>query len=336
MLHFCRALVLVCCASTLAAISLQSSLLVWVKPEMSIFRRARPRPIKFCSALIKGLSRIPFLFGVFKRVRELPVVRSVLKTVAGYQRPFPTFADAAAAMAGDDGGGHSNHDYIGQTFRNAKKARPSDYPALFYIQGLLPQIGTVFDLAGGLGNAFYCYSKYMDMPVGLSWRVLELPEQRRIGAELAKERNEPRVHFAANWDEAEGVDLLIITGALHCIEKPLSGMISELGRKPQYVLINRAALVECPAFATIQEGGGYRLACFLYNRDELIRGFESLGYELVDSWRIAEPEHKVVVTCYPDRSVKAYSGLFLRLNEPGNAPLEQGREDRAAVLPPSA
>ncbi|HEY4849138.1 MAG TPA: methyltransferase, TIGR04325 family [Methylocella sp.] len=303
---------------------------------MSIFWRARLWQINVCSALIKRLSRIPFLFAVFRRVRELPGVRSMLNAVAGYQRPFPTFADAAAAIAGDEGGGHSHSYYIERTFRNAKKARPSDYPALFHLQRLLPQIRTVFDLAGGLGNAFYCYSKYMDMPAGLSWRVLELPETSRIGAELAKERNEPRLHFAAKWDEAEGVDLLIITGALHCFEKPLSRMISELRRKPHYVLINRAALVDCPEFATIQEGGGYRLACFLYNRDELIRGFESLGYELIDFWQIAEPEHYVVMTCYPDRSVKAYSGLFLRLNEPGNARLVQGREDRAAVLPTSA
>ena len=90
-----------------------------------------------------------------------------------------------------------------------------------------------------------------------------------------------------------------------------------------------------PSFATVQEGGGYPLADFLI-RDELIRGFESLGYELIDFWQIAEPEHYVVMTCYPDRSVKAYSGLFLRLNEPGNARLVQGREDRAAVLPTSA
>jgi hypothetical protein len=73
-----------------------------------------------------------------------------------------------------------------------------------------------------------------------------------------------------------------------------------------------------------------------HNRDELIRGFESLGYELVDSWQIAEPEHFKIVTCYPDRSVTAYSGLFLRLNEPRNAPPEQGRDDRAAALQPSA
>jgi len=191
-------------------------------------------------------------------------------------------------------------------------------------QGLLPQIRTVFDLAGGVGNAFYCSSQYIDTPAGLRWRILELPEQIRIGAELAKERNETRLHYAAKWDEAEGVDLLIITAALHFIEKPLSRMISELGRKPRYVLINRAPLVDCPGFATVDDCGEYRLACFLYNRDALIRGFESLGYELVDWWQIAEPEHFKIVTCYPDRSVTAYSGLFLRLNEPGNAPLERG------------
>jgi putative methyltransferase (TIGR04325 family) len=298
---------------------------------MSIFWRARLRQINVCSALIKGLSKIPFLFAIFKCVRELPLVRPVLNAVAGYQRPFPTFADAAAAIAGDEGGGHSNHDYIGQTLKDSSKVLPSDYPVLFYIQGLLPQIRTVFDLAGGLGNAFYCYSRHMDMPSSLSWSILELPETSRTGAELAKERDEPRVRFAAHWGEAEGVDLLITTGALHYFEKPLPAMISELRRKPRYVLINRAALVDCPAFATIQEGGGYRLACFLYNRDELIRGFESLAYELIESWQIAEPEHSVIVTCYPDRSVTAYSGLFFRLNATGYAAPRQGNTDQSST-----
>jgi hypothetical protein len=35
-----------------------------------------------------------------------------------------------------------------------------------------------------------------------------------------------------------------------------------LRRKPRYVLINRAPLVEGPAFATVQDGVRYRLACF--------------------------------------------------------------------------
>ena len=114
-------------------------------------------------------------------------------------------------------------------------------------------------------------------------------------------------------------------------------MISELGRKPRYVLTSVAphswivrGLPRLTIAASIASPASF------HNRDELIRGFESLGYELVDSWQIAEPEHFKIVTCYPDRSVTAYSGLFLRLNEPRNAPPEQGRDDRAAALPPSA
>ncbi|MGH6829926.1 MAG: methyltransferase, TIGR04325 family, partial [Methylocella sp.] len=156
------------------------------------------------------------------------------------------------------------------------------------------------------------------------------------GAELAKKRNEPRVRFAAEWGEAEGVDLLITTAALHYFEKSLPAMISVLRRKPRYVLINRAPLVEGPAFATVQDGIRYRLACFLYNRDDLIQGFESLGYELIDSWQIAEPEHYVMVPCYPDRSVTAYSGLFLRLDATGYAPPRQGCTDQSSTSLASA
>jgi putative methyltransferase (TIGR04325 family) len=77
----------------------------------------------------------------------------------------------AAAIAGYEGGGHTGPNYIALTVRDAKKARPADYPALFHIQRLLPQIGTVFDLGSGIGNIFYCYSKYTDMPSSLSWYI---------------------------------------------------------------------------------------------------------------------------------------------------------------------
>jgi putative methyltransferase (TIGR04325 family) len=303
---------------------------------MSLFRRARMNQISYCSRLIKRLSRLPPLFAILRRVREYPIVRPALNAVVGYRRPFATFADAAAAIVGYEGGGHIDSRYIALTVRDAKNARPADYPALFHIQRLLPQIGTVFDLGGGIGNIFYCYSKYVDMPKSLSWSIFDLPETSRTGAKLAKERNEPRLRFAAQWGEADGVDLLITTAALHYFEKPLPAMISELRRKPRYILVNRAPLVEGPAFATVQDGIVYRLACFLYNRDDLIRGFESLGYELIDSWQIAEPEHFVIVPCYPDRSVTAYSGLFLRLDATLYAPARQGCADQSRTSLASA
>jgi hypothetical protein len=64
-----------------------------------------------------------------------------LNAVAGYRRPFATFADAAAAIAGYEGGGHTGPNYIALTVRDAKKARPADCPALFHIQRLLRTMG---------------------------------------------------------------------------------------------------------------------------------------------------------------------------------------------------
>ena len=137
---------------------------------MSVFRRARMNQIRYCARPIKRLS-VPPLFAILRRARESPIVRPALNAVAGYRRPFATFADAAAAIAGYEGGGHTGPNYIALTVRDAKKARPADCPALFHIQRLLPQIGTVFDLGGGIGNIVYCYSKYTDMPSSLSWYI---------------------------------------------------------------------------------------------------------------------------------------------------------------------
>ena len=94
---------------------------------MSVFRRARMNQIRYCARPIKRLS-VPPLFAILRRVRESPIVR--LNAVAGYRRPFATFADAAAAIAGYEGGGHTGPNYIALTVRDAKKARPADYPDL--------------------------------------------------------------------------------------------------------------------------------------------------------------------------------------------------------------
>ena len=92
------------------------------------------------------------------------------KCDVGYSVPAP-LSRLAAATAGYEGGGHTGPNAIALTVRDAKKARPADYP--------------------------------------------DLPETSRNGAELAKERNEPRLRFAARWGLAEGVDLAITMAALH-------------------------------------------------------------------------------------------------------------------------
>jgi putative methyltransferase (TIGR04325 family) len=176
---------------------------------------------------------------------------------------------------------------------------------------ILPRIRNVFDLGGSVGNLFYCYSKYLDIPSDFSWTVCDLADTNKLGKELAVSMNETRLRFTDQRLDADGTDLLIISGALHYFEQSLSDMVAAFIVKPRYVLVNRAPLVDVPALVTVQDGGTYRLVCVLHNRNDLIRGLGSLGYELLNSWEIHS--RSVVIPCYPDRSAQFYSGLFFRL-----------------------
>jgi putative methyltransferase (TIGR04325 family) len=282
-----------------------------VRAEISAAaKRARIAQIRFCSRWLRRIDAIPAGFRLIEKLRRLRAARRVLAAIVGYNRPFRTLANATAAIVGYESGGHANADYVSVTAEEAQRIRLSDYPALFHIRPLLPGIRRVFDLGGGIGGLFYCYSKYLDIPASLIWIVYDLPATREIGEQLARERSESKLVFTNRLADAEGVDLFVACGSLHYFERPLDDLIAGLASKPRYVIINRTPLVDGPTVATVQDGGTYRLACILHNRAEIIRRIEALGYELVDDWRTTELS--VIIPCYPDLSAKTYSGLFFR------------------------
>jgi putative methyltransferase (TIGR04325 family) len=279
----------------------------------SILKRARVRQIQFFTRWFSILSGIPAVSALIRVTRELPLVRGVLAALTGYNRPFATLQEATASMAGYEGGGHSNDSHPKILMKTIEQATPSDYPALFFLQPIVPLIRTVFDFGGNVGNLFYCYSKYLDLPSDFSWTVYDLPKNIETGAQIANEAGERRLRFTNSLSDADGADLFIACGALHYFEPPLPDIIAEFHRKPRYVLVNRTPLVDGRPFATVQDSGTYRVACMLYNRDDLIRRFETAGYHMVDSWWAAE--RSLVIPCYPDRSVAAYSGMFFQLSD---------------------
>jgi putative methyltransferase (TIGR04325 family) len=277
----------------------------------SILKRVRVRQIQFCARWLRRFSGVPSLFAAIKLTRELPAVRQMLILLTGYSRPFPTLNDAAAAISGYEGGGHSNPNYLAAKIPEAEKPRQGDYAALFHIERVLPHVRNVFDLGGSVGNLYYCYVKYLDMPADLIWKVCELPETVKLGEQVASSNNVQRLRFTCRGNDADGTDLFIVSGALHYFEQPLPDMIAGLTNKPRYILVNRAALIDGAATATVQDGDTYRLPCILHDRNALVRGLEGLGYEVVDSWDIRGLS--VIIPCYPDRSAKSYSGLFFRM-----------------------
>jgi len=278
---------------------------------IAIFRRFRLAQVRFCSKIIRRLSRIPLLFIVIRSVRELSVFRNLFVALLGYNRPFATLDTASASIARFVKSSHEHPDYVELHMMLAESARPSDYPALFHIQTVLPHIRSVFDFGGNAGNLFYGYSRYLELPQNLAWTVYDLPKNLDVGARLAKEKREGRLRFTGNFTDAEETDLFIASGSLHYFDKPLFSIIAELKKKPTYVLINRTPFAAAPTLATVQDGGGDKLfSCMVYNRDEMIKGFEHLGYATVDVWQAAELS--LIIPGYPDRSAMSYSGMFFR------------------------
>jgi putative methyltransferase (TIGR04325 family) len=194
----------------------------------------------------------------------------------------------------------------------SKVARPSDYPVLFHLEKLLPRIGSVFDLGGNVGNLFYCYAKYLDLPPGLRWTVYDLPGILEIGRRLAHERQEYALTFTASFQEANGADVLLASGSSHYFVPSLPDLLRPLMKKPKYVILNRTPLLgDHGPVVTVQDAGTFLVACTLYREQDIIAGFESLNYEKIDSWRV--PELSIRIPFYPECTIHEYSGFLFRL-----------------------
>lgn len=277
----------------------------------SVARRIRVRQIRLCTGALIALGGRPLPFKLIKALRERPFGSGFLNLLTGYNRAYATLAEANAAISSADELGHEHPKYSQLNLSMSESARPSDYPALFHLQPLLPSLRAVFDFGGNVGNLFYCYSRYLALPDALVWTVYDLPSNLEMGTKIAGERQERRLRFTGRLEEADGADLLIACGSMHYFEEPLPNIIAKFARLPRYVLINRTPLIDGPPLATIQDGEFWRIACMLHNRDDLIARFQKLGYELRDAWSVEESS--VIVVCYPDRSARSYAGMFFRL-----------------------
>ncbi|MDE1177887.1 MAG: methyltransferase, TIGR04325 family [Edaphobacter sp.] len=266
--------------------------------------------VRLTASLVRGMSRVPGGQSLLDAAKSNAIGRSTLSKLLVYRRPFRTLGEAESSLAGLGGSGHESKEYANLHLQLNESARPSDYAALYYMEKVLPAVRSVFDLGGNVGNLFYCYSKYLKGLEGVTWTVMDLPENVRRGRELAKERDASQLTFSESWQDASGVDLLIACGCLHYFEKPFAQMILELKQKPPYVLINRTAMSDGEPVATVQDNGFSHTACMLHNREQVIAGLKEIGYVLEDQWRA--PELSLEIPGYPEHRVWSYAGMFLR------------------------
>lgn len=185
----------------------------------------------------------------------------------------------------------------------------SEYPVLYHLDRILTDNCTVLDFGGNVGIHYLRYKKYLDLEK-VRWIVCDLPEITKVGqATCAGMSNIAFVNDVDELDETR-IDILLASDCLQYIEShdSLLPRLIDKGIRPRHILIDQLPLYDGPRFVTLQNGGLVRYPQYVFNREEYLMAVAKFGYELVDSWDCRN--FSCIVPFHPDRSVRAYSGLY--------------------------
>ncbi|HYP83599.1 TIGR04325 family methyltransferase [Variovorax sp.] len=161
-----------------------------------------------------------------------------------------------------------------------------DYPALFWIGDAVQKgMHRIFDLGGHVGIKYYAFRRVIDFPAQLTWQVCDLPGVVETGRVLAAERDAGnQLRFGTDWREADGTDVLFISGALQYLPTTLAEILGGLPHKPRRVLLNTTAMHgERTIFTHNSIGFGicpYRIQ----HQEEIQRDLVAAGYRRRDAW----------------------------------------------------
>jgi putative methyltransferase (TIGR04325 family) len=188
---------------------------------------------------------------------------------------------------------------------------PSDYATLFWLAALLKPDMTVFDLGGSTGLLFYGFRKYLAYPAGMRWTVCDVPAVASRGCTLAKVNGVKELSFTTRIEDAEAADVLLTSGSLQFISTPLWQSLSRLNERPHHLIINRIPLTDGAGFVTLQNIGRAICPYQIWNRAGFMHAIENVGFKVIDSWET--PEFSCYIPFHPNRSLRAYSGMYCRL-----------------------
>jgi putative methyltransferase (TIGR04325 family) len=246
-----------------------------------------------------------------------PLYTQYFDRAAGNRRLFrglyPDFVAAANAIPKNCAVGYDNSTSATRV-AHARHFRSSyDYPILFWLARILRPHSVIFDWGGNVGNSYYAFNRYLSYPDGLKWVINDVPAVLALGRQIAAEEEITGLLFTTAFDELTNADVLLSAGALQFIEDPFA-ILRLAVSLPVHVLLNKIPVYDLPHMVTIQNMGTSFCPYHLFNRTEIVQGFEDFGYQMVDTWQ--NPSLSCFIPFYPEYSITTFSGFYFRNANP--------------------
>jgi putative methyltransferase (TIGR04325 family) len=263
--------------------------------------------------LLERTKQLPGLNAVMKRRYERYFARE--RNANLFRGVFRSFADASASAPATKGLGYDQPEAAGMYREVLETLRPTDYPPLFWLCRLLPELSSVFDYGGHVGLKYYAFRKYLDFDARLDWTVCDVPAVVASGRALLAETKASRLEFTSEFGEVSGKSLLLCSGSLQYIEPSLPALLEPVSSLPRHVLINSTPVSELATYFTLNNIGTAFCPYKVQNRDELVAGMKSRGYALIDAWE--NPGKRCFIPLHPEHSLDSYRGFYFRLIDSG-------------------
>lgn len=206
---------------------------------------------------------------------------------------YPSRQAALAAIPEGLRAGYDDEAIAEVSFQQMCERSAFDYPLIHWLTRLAPEIATLVDAGGHLGTKYIAFAPLVDLS-GIDWVVQDLPgivaaaRKRQAAGALPG-----ALRFVSDWSDLPRADLLLASGLLQYLDRPLSELVAALPDRPRHILLNKVALRDGPAVFTIERIGFGRVPYQIRSRDAFAAEIDALGYDIRDSWEIGELSHVI-------------------------------------------
>lgn len=189
----------------------------------------------------------------------------------------------------------------------------TEYPFFFWLHTILGKNPhyTICDFGGGFGRHYFHYTAATKTTP--QWIVCELPH--KVQAAQERDLDASGLVFSSDVSLAHKCEVVISSSAFQYIENLQEVLKELLGGGAAHILLARLPMQTTTAtFVTLQNVcNDFFTPFYVFNKDEFIGYFTSLGYELIDIWD--DPFDSITLPFHRDIDIH-FCGFYFRLASP--------------------
>lgn len=238
-------------------------------------------------------------YGRFRALRNEPV---------RFRGAFASYDEALAQVPPSRLAGYDHDSVMPVSLEFMQQRAPWDYPILYWLQRLAPEVRCLVDAGGHVGVKYRAFAPYLDLG-RLQWVVYDLPALVRAGQKQIRPQDRT-LSFVDRIEDAPAADLLLASGLLPYLREPFDNLVGRLHCKPRYILLNKVVTRDGPTVVTLENFGVAEVPYQMRNVREIPDALAALGYEIVDEWTIDQLAHRIQT--HPELGRCTYRGYAAR------------------------